>query len=258
MSSLNVGSVVLFGSRVGIVRYYGKLPVNVNKIYAGIEIFMTDSDYGNCDGTFNNVRYFSCPPKHGIFVEADEIKRTIGSEELLEKLVTLHTRQQKLESENKRLSSSCDSYVRRAAHRDHSIREMVKQETQFNNEIAILKERLIWYEKQILSNKSINKIKNIDNENDEKTKNNSDDESKKSTFELEMDKLYDMIVETVFYSTDNQMETMKNTLIKNKEKSLIYDDPIKGSLLNWSIRHNNMQIFNTLLEMGVDVNVVSN
>ena len=106
MSSYRVGDVVLFGSRVGIIRYYGKLHndlKNKNTIYAGIETFMTDNDYGNCDGTFNNIRYFNCASNHGVFIDTKQIKRVISKQELLEKLSSLSMKQQQIPAENKNI-----------------------------------------------------------------------------------------------------------------------------------------------------------
>ena len=109
MSSYHVGDVVLFGNRVGIVRYYGKLlhdPKNDNNVYAGIETFMTNCDYGNCDGTFDNVRYFNCAPNHGIFVDAKEIICSIDKQELLGKLGSQQQHSEQTETENKHNDNS--------------------------------------------------------------------------------------------------------------------------------------------------------
>ena len=99
MSSLGIGNVVLFGNRVGIIRYYGKVDQS-DTVYAGIETFMSDGDYGNCDGRLNNIRYFNCKPNHGVFVNEKEIKRVITQKELLEKLSLLQTKQNKILKEN--------------------------------------------------------------------------------------------------------------------------------------------------------------
>ena len=90
-SSYQVGDVVLFGNRVGIIRCCGTLhDDHGDEIYAGIETIMTgnDMDYGNCDGTFDNVRYFDCKKNHGIFIKIKDIKCSIqfDNEQLLSAL----------------------------------------------------------------------------------------------------------------------------------------------------------------------------
>ena len=91
-SSYQVGDVVLFGNRIGIICYCGTLhdDDHGDEIYAGIETLMTksDIDYGNCDGTFNNVRYFNCKENHGTFIKIKNINCTIqfDNQQLLSKL----------------------------------------------------------------------------------------------------------------------------------------------------------------------------
>ena len=108
MSTVGIGNVVLFGTRVGIIRYHGKVDES-DTIYAGIETFLSDSDYGDCDGRLNNIRYFNCKPNHGIFVNEKEIKRIITQQELLEKLSLLQAKQKKIVKENEDCHQAFDS-----------------------------------------------------------------------------------------------------------------------------------------------------
>ncbi|KAF7237187.1 Ubiquitin carboxyl-terminal hydrolase CYLD [Varanus komodoensis] len=66
--ALSVNSVVLIeldkGNPVtGTIRWIGCLPKMPQKM-AGIEL---DDEKGVCDGEFEGVRYFTCPPKRGLF-----------------------------------------------------------------------------------------------------------------------------------------------------------------------------------------------
>ncbi|XP_040896761.1 ubiquitin carboxyl-terminal hydrolase CYLD [Toxotes jaculatrix] len=53
------------GNSYGIIRWIGTLTDQGN-IMAGLEL---DEERGVSDGTFKNVRYFSCPPKRALFVK---------------------------------------------------------------------------------------------------------------------------------------------------------------------------------------------
>ncbi|XP_053355388.1 ubiquitin carboxyl-terminal hydrolase CYLD [Clarias gariepinus] len=67
--AIKVGSTVMVnlatGPAYGTVRWTGSLP-NMSSSMAGLEL---EYPCGVSDGTFKDVRYFTCPPKHGLFVK---------------------------------------------------------------------------------------------------------------------------------------------------------------------------------------------
>uniref|UniRef100_A0A8C3VNP6 CAP-Gly domain containing linker protein 3 n=1 Tax=Catagonus wagneri TaxID=51154 RepID=A0A8C3VNP6_9CETA len=67
--------VLVAGQKQGIVRFYGKTDFAPGYWY-GIEL---DQPTGKHDGSVFSVRYFTCPPKHGVFAPASRIQRIGGS-----------------------------------------------------------------------------------------------------------------------------------------------------------------------------------
>uniref|UniRef100_A0A8C5N7Y3 CAP-Gly domain-containing linker protein 4-like n=1 Tax=Gouania willdenowi TaxID=441366 RepID=A0A8C5N7Y3_GOUWI len=82
-SSLRTGSEVCLGDRVlvvkqrtGVVQFYGKTNFAPG-LWLGIEL---DKPSGKNDGSVGGVRYFSCPPKHGLFAPPSHVQRTGGQD----------------------------------------------------------------------------------------------------------------------------------------------------------------------------------
>ncbi|XP_021556502.1 CAP-Gly domain-containing linker protein 3 isoform X2 [Neomonachus schauinslandi] len=67
--------VLVAGQKQGIVRFYGKTDFAPGYWY-GIEL---DQPTGKHDGSVFGVRYFTCPPRHGVFAPASRIQRIGGS-----------------------------------------------------------------------------------------------------------------------------------------------------------------------------------
>ncbi|KAF6077059.1 hypothetical protein HJG60_002959 [Phyllostomus discolor] len=67
--------VLVAGQKQGVVRFYGKTDFAPGYWY-GIEL---DQPTGKHDGSVFGVRYFTCPPRHGVFAPASRIQRTAGS-----------------------------------------------------------------------------------------------------------------------------------------------------------------------------------
>ncbi|XP_014863645.1 PREDICTED: CAP-Gly domain-containing linker protein 4-like isoform X2 [Poecilia mexicana] len=90
-SSLNDGSevrqgerVLVAGQRTGVVQYCGKTSFAPG-VWLGIEL---DKPNGKNDGSVGGVRYFSCPPKHGVFAPPSRVQRIHGSVDCLSELTT--------------------------------------------------------------------------------------------------------------------------------------------------------------------------
>ncbi|XP_060723550.1 ubiquitin carboxyl-terminal hydrolase CYLD [Tachysurus vachellii] len=67
--AINLGSRVVVnlanGASFATVRWIGSLP-NMSSKMAGLEL---EKAHGVSDGTFKDVRYFTCPTKHGLFIK---------------------------------------------------------------------------------------------------------------------------------------------------------------------------------------------
>ncbi|XP_037550675.1 CAP-Gly domain-containing linker protein 4 [Nematolebias whitei] len=76
--------VLVAGQRTGIVQFCGKTSFAPG-IWLGIEL---DKPSGKNDGSVGGVRYFSCPPKHGVFAPPSRVQRIHGSVDCLSELTT--------------------------------------------------------------------------------------------------------------------------------------------------------------------------
>uniref|UniRef100_A0A4W4EEC8 Si:dkeyp-47f9.4 n=1 Tax=Electrophorus electricus TaxID=8005 RepID=A0A4W4EEC8_ELEEL len=65
--------VLVVGQRTGVVRFYGKTSFAPG-FWLGIEL---DKPSGKNDGSVGGVKYFSCPPKHGVFAPPSRVQRTL-------------------------------------------------------------------------------------------------------------------------------------------------------------------------------------
>ncbi|XP_028839238.1 CAP-Gly domain-containing linker protein 4 isoform X4 [Denticeps clupeoides] len=63
--------VLVVGQRTGVVRFYGKTSFAPG-FWLGVEL---DKPSGKNDGSVGGVRYFSCPPKHGVFAPPSRVQR---------------------------------------------------------------------------------------------------------------------------------------------------------------------------------------
>ncbi|KAM9708329.1 LOW QUALITY PROTEIN: CAP-Gly domain-containing linker protein 4-like [Menidia menidia] len=88
-SSLGDGSEVRLGERVlvagqrtGVVQFCGKTSFAPG-VWLGVEL---DKPSGKNDGSVGGVRYFSCPPKHGVFAPPSRVQRIHGSVDCLSEL----------------------------------------------------------------------------------------------------------------------------------------------------------------------------
>ncbi|KAI5618795.1 hypothetical protein C0J50_21466 [Silurus asotus] len=80
---LRIGErVLVIGQRTGVVRYHGKTSFAPG-IWLGIEL---DKPSGKNDGSVGGVKYFSCPPKHGVFAPPSRVQRIHGSVDCLSEL----------------------------------------------------------------------------------------------------------------------------------------------------------------------------
>ncbi|XP_028922396.1 CAP-Gly domain-containing linker protein 3 isoform X2 [Ornithorhynchus anatinus] len=66
--------VLVAGQKQGVIRFYGKTDFAPG-YWFGIEL---DRPTGKHDGSVFGVRYFTCPPKHGVFAPASRVQRLGG------------------------------------------------------------------------------------------------------------------------------------------------------------------------------------
>ncbi|KAK2826373.1 hypothetical protein Q5P01_020587 [Channa striata] len=74
--------VLVVGQRTGVVQFYGNTSFAPG-LWLGIEL---DTPSGKNDGSVGGVRYFSCPPKHGVFAPPSRVQRIHGSVDCLSEL----------------------------------------------------------------------------------------------------------------------------------------------------------------------------
>uniref|UniRef100_A0A8C4HRL2 CAP-Gly domain-containing protein n=1 Tax=Dicentrarchus labrax TaxID=13489 RepID=A0A8C4HRL2_DICLA len=65
--------VLVVGQRTGVVQFYGKTRFAPG-LWLGIKL---DKPSGKNDGSVGGVRYFSCPPKHGVFAPPSRVQREL-------------------------------------------------------------------------------------------------------------------------------------------------------------------------------------
>uniref|UniRef100_A0A3B5B5D4 Si:dkeyp-47f9.4 n=1 Tax=Stegastes partitus TaxID=144197 RepID=A0A3B5B5D4_9TELE len=69
-SEVRIGErVLVVGQRTGVVQFCGK--TSFAPLWLGIEL---DKPSGKNDGSVGGVRYFSCPPKHGVFAPPSRVQ----------------------------------------------------------------------------------------------------------------------------------------------------------------------------------------
>ncbi|XP_013865300.1 CAP-Gly domain-containing linker protein 4 isoform X3 [Austrofundulus limnaeus] len=76
--------VLVAGQRTGVVQFCGKTSFAPG-VWLGIEL---DKPSGKNDGSVGGVRYFSCPPKHGVFAPPSRVQRIHGSVDCLSELTS--------------------------------------------------------------------------------------------------------------------------------------------------------------------------
>ncbi|XP_054862023.1 CAP-Gly domain-containing linker protein 4 isoform X2 [Amphiprion ocellaris] len=84
-SEVRIGErVLVVGQRTGVVQFYGKTSFAPG-LWLGVEL---DKPSGKNDGSVGGVRYFSCPPKHGVFAPPSRVQRIHGSVDCLSELTS--------------------------------------------------------------------------------------------------------------------------------------------------------------------------
>ncbi|KAM4542518.1 CAP-Gly domain-containing linker protein 4 isoform 2-T3 [Odontesthes bonariensis] len=76
--------VLVVGQRTGVVQFCGNTGFAPG-IWLGVEL---DKPSGKNDGSVGGVRYFSCPPKHGVFAPPSRVQRIHGSVDCLSELTS--------------------------------------------------------------------------------------------------------------------------------------------------------------------------
>ena len=220
--------VLITGFRVGIVRYRGNIiGHNNNNIFVGIEIFMTDSQNGNCDGSYNGQRYFQCDIKRGIFIQETKIQRIITSEELLNKLVKINEEKKLLQEENKRYEVMADLYLKKSIEWKESLKNLEIAHDELQTEIEFLK-----YE--LMLKLSDDGGGGGDDDNDD------DDENKNDPFQM---------------ISNNNLSELEIYLSSNEHIINAFNDKKKGNLAIWSIKNNNIKALNILYKFNCDLDL---
>ncbi|XP_077434791.1 CAP-Gly domain-containing linker protein 4 isoform X2 [Vanacampus margaritifer] len=78
--------VLVVGQRTGVVHFYGKTSFAPGR-WLGIAL---DTPSGKNDGSVGGVRYFKCPPRHGVFAPPSRVQRIHGSVDCLSELSSSH------------------------------------------------------------------------------------------------------------------------------------------------------------------------
>jgi dynactin 1 len=73
-SKLNLGDRVDVNGVAGTIRFVGTTAFALGK-WVGVEL---DEPNGKNDGTVVGKKYFDCPPSHGVFVRAAQVKALIS------------------------------------------------------------------------------------------------------------------------------------------------------------------------------------
>ena len=77
ISSAHIGQkVCVAGQKIGILRYYGKIESD-GGWWCGVEL---DGPYGVNDGSVRGVRYFTCPPQHGVLTPESKVTLVVKDE----------------------------------------------------------------------------------------------------------------------------------------------------------------------------------
>ncbi|XP_061651457.1 CAP-Gly domain-containing linker protein 4-like isoform X1 [Phyllopteryx taeniolatus] len=78
--------VLVVGQRTGVVHFFGKTSFAPGH-WLGIAL---DTPSGKNDGSVGAVRYFNCPPRHGVFAPPSRVQRIHGSVDCLSELSSSH------------------------------------------------------------------------------------------------------------------------------------------------------------------------
>ena len=78
------GDIILLQQGIGVVRYYGEVDFDEERLYYGVEL-KGPRITGGHNGTYNGKKYFTVTggDGRGIFIQQSNILRIISSEEIL-------------------------------------------------------------------------------------------------------------------------------------------------------------------------------
>merc|ERR1719483_1385902 len=129
---VKLGSVALLPRKfIGTVKWIGLLGGEQDGTYLGIKL---SEGSGDCDGTFNGVKYFHAPNNKGIFVPKDEVKQTISGEELLSRLVQSHKRVKAQRAEVASLQDQINNTPEKTQQAQAAIAAMSNTSVQLNDD----------------------------------------------------------------------------------------------------------------------------
>ena len=199
--------VLMTGFRVGVVRYRGTVKGH-SEIFAGIEIFMSDSQNGDSDGSYNGVQYFKCDAKRGTFIEESKIQRIISGEELLNKLVKVNEQKKVLEQENKNYEVMADLYLKKINQWKESLKNLEIAHDELQTEVEFLKHQLMVQEKTRIFAHNLNC-----SEHKQQQQQNGKSSSQNDPFQM---------------ISNHDIEALTNYLSSNKHIINAFNDPQKG------------------------------
>lgn len=129
---VKVGCVVLLPRKfIGCVKWIGHLGSAEDGLFLGIKL---SEGTGECDGTFNNVKYFSAPPNKGTFVPKDDVRQVISGEELLSRLVQSHKRVKAQRAEIASLQDQIENTPEKTQQAQAAIAAMANTHVQLNDD----------------------------------------------------------------------------------------------------------------------------
>lgn len=146
--NVKVGTVVLLPRKfIGTVKWIGNLGEDKEGVFLGIKL---SEGSGDCDGTFNNVKYFHAPNNKALFCPKDEVKQTISGEELLQRLVQSHKRVKAQRSEISSLQDQITNTPEKTQQAQAAIASMANPEVKADDDKDITIQRYL--EKEVEKN----------------------------------------------------------------------------------------------------------
>mmetsp|Transcript_23887 Transcript_23887/g.37919 ORF Transcript_23887/g.37919 Transcript_23887/m.37919 type:complete len:362 (-) Transcript_23887:231-1316(-) len=226
----NLNDVVLLtGFRVGVVRYRGNI-VGRNAIHVGIEIFMSDSEEGDCDGSYQGRQYFQCSKSRGLFIPETSVQRIITAEELLNKLIRANEDKKNLQQENENYEVSLKLYLKKSSQWKEALANLEAAIIELETELEFAKQELMLRERE---KQKLYESKWYDVADDDP------DKAENDPFHL---------------ISKEDSEGLQAYLSKNNHDDIdAFSDAEKGNLAIWAVRNSNYSAIKILAKFHADL-----